>query len=111
MDTKFYIYIVSFNIDVCWSREKRMVDGAITAFRKSIAADNLLRMDQKFPDLGPWLDEDNNGVQVALRIITASKCVGSYHKLNQQFTTIYELKTLFSKSYKISRGAGEQSIT
>ena len=111
LDVMLLIHIRRVNLDMLWSREKGTVATLMTNYRKSVAADRELGLDSIFPQQGPWMIEDNQGFQVALRMIVVSRYRGSHSSEYQQFDTIRKLRTLYSHLYESSGEAEPRRVT
>ena len=109
-DSLLMKFIRRVNLDMLWSRERGTVNNLMTNYRKSVAADEELGLPSLFPQQGPWEVEDNQGFQVALRIVAASRSAGAHSKEYQQFDTIRKLRTLYSHLYESSAEAATRKI-
>ena len=103
-------YIRRVNLDILWSREKGTVANLMTNYRKSVAADDELGLPSLFPKQGPWEIDDNQGFQVALRIVAVSRSAGVHSTEYQQFDTIRKLRTLYSHLYESSAEVATRKI-
>ena len=104
-------YLQRMNLDVMWSRERSTVKGTYYQLIKGARHSEKLGLDPINLDRGPWPIQDDQGVQVALEILSASREPGKHRKSYQQFETIRKLRSAFSNAFETGpRGVNQGNL-
>jgi len=86
------------NLDAFWSREKRTVEGNLSAMKRAFAKSEVLGLAGGYPVPGPFPFEDICGYEVALQMVLASKQPGKNDSTYTQFDTIRTYRSTFFNS-------------
>ena len=103
-------YIRRVNLDIMWSREESTVANTLRQFNKGRKLSNELGLDPVKVKLGPWPLVDNQGMQVAIKILRASQRKGRNDSTYVQFDSVRKLRAAYVNIYQTSPLAIQRNL-